>query len=134
MSSDDSEKRYYDLYTRGIGFLNSVRDIEPENGLPFLSVQISAMRGELSKMHRTRFTCSVAGEQTIDFVRALETEVNAGKRVVVGFRLSDVHPQLFWYSKGQHKGRPGIALYARLYRLDWARVNGSLIEPPRIAA
>ena len=118
------ESRYYDLYTSGLGYVNSVKDVEPEEGLPFLAVRISALRGDVTALQRTNFNCVAMGLRTIDFMRQLEPEVTAGKRVLIGFKLSDIYPRVFYHKTGPQHGRPGIDLRGRLIRIDWARVNG----------
>ena len=127
--STKEESKYYDLYTTGLGYVNSIKDIEPEQGLPFLAVRIAALRGEISALQRTHFNCTAMGLQTIDFARQLEPEVNAGKRVLIGFRLSDIYPHVFFFDRGSNMGRPGVDLRGRLIRIDWARVNGKIFEP-----
>ena len=64
------------------------------------------------------------GHDTINFVRALEPEVEDGSRVLIGFKLSDIHPHLFYYETGQREGQPGVSMRGRLIGIDWARVNG----------
>ena len=132
--STNEESKYYDLYTSGLGYINSVKDVEPEGGLPFLAVRISALRGSISAMQRTNFNCVAMGLQTIDFARQLQPEVDAGKRVLIGFKLSDIYPRVFFYGHGPKVGRPGIDLRGRLIHIDWARVNGVQIYPHSEAA
>lgn len=127
--STKEESRYYDLYTSGLGYVNSVKDVEPEQGMPFLAVRISALRGDVTALQRTNFNCIAMGLKTIDFVRQLEPEVNAGKRVLIGFKLSDIYPQVFFFDRGPRTGRPGVDLRGRLIRIDWARVNGVQFTP-----
>ncbi|MCY4655335.1 MAG: DUF3577 domain-containing protein [Gammaproteobacteria bacterium] len=128
--STKEQSKYYDLYTSGLGYLNSVKDVNPENGLPFLAVRISALRGDITALQRTHFNCVVMGLKTMDFVRQLALEVNAGKRVLIGFKLSDIHPQIFYFDSGPRVGQAGVNMRGRLIRIDWARVNGVTMEPP----
>jgi hypothetical protein len=41
----DQEAKYFDLLTTGLGYINRVREVTPEEGSPFLSVTLAALRG-----------------------------------------------------------------------------------------
>ena len=83
-----SEKpKYFDLDIHGIGYLNRVREVTPENGFPFLSVTIAALRGPTDNVQHTHFDCVVSGEEAKDLVRQLIPAVEADMKVLVGFHL-----------------------------------------------
>jgi len=46
---DSDNAKYFDLHTTGVGYLNRVREVNPENGSSFLTATIAAMRQELAK-------------------------------------------------------------------------------------
>jgi len=60
--------KYFDLDIHGIGYLNRVREVTPENGSTFLSVTIAALRGPADNVQHTHFDCVVSGEEAKDLV------------------------------------------------------------------
>ena len=44
--------------------------------------------------------------------------------MLIGFTLSDLHPELFTFKKGERAGETGFSLKARLLRVSWAKVDG----------
>ena len=53
--STTEKPKYFDLDIHGIGYLNRVRDVTPENGTPFLSVTKAALRGPADKVQQTHY-------------------------------------------------------------------------------
>ena len=120
-----SEKpKYFDLDINGIGYLNRVRVVTPENGTPFLSVTIAALRGPADNVQHTHFDCVVVGEEAKDLVRQLIPAVEADLKVLVGFHLSDLHVETFTFKQGERAGTTGISLKSRLLRFQWIKVEG----------
>lgn len=121
MSKDE---KYFDLHTTGVGYLNRVREVTPEKGTPFLSVIIGALRGRAGEVQYTHFECSVAGSKAQATVRQLQSAVEGGLKVLIGFTLSNVHGESFTYKNGEKAGQPGVSLKARLLRISYAKVDG----------
>ncbi len=130
----DHETKYFDLLTSGLGYINRVREVTPEEGNPFLSVTLAALRGSADNAQYTHFECRVAGKQAKAVVLELQAAVEGDRKVLVGFTLSDLHAEAFTYKKGEKAGQTGISLKARLLRIGWARVDGELIEIEQAAA
>ena len=122
MSSEKT--KYFDLHATGIGYLNRVREVTPEKGTPFLSVIIAALRGSVDDVQYTQFECSVAGRKAQATVRELQSAVEGGLKVLIGFTLSNVHGESFTYKSGEKTGQPGVSLKARLLRISYAKVDG----------
>lgn len=120
----NSDSRYFDLHTTGIGYLNEVREVRPEGGNPFWSVKLAALRGHVDKVEHTYFECVVVGEEAKDLVSQLKSAVDVDFKVLVGFQLSDLVGELFVFKTGELAGQPGVSLKARLLRLQWVKVNG----------
>ena len=123
MSSHESPK-YFDLHTTGIGYLNRVREVTPKEGEPFLSVGIAALRGSADNVLYTHFECRVSGRQAQEAVRQVQSAIEDKSKVLIGFTLSDLHPELFTFKKGDRAGETGFSLKARLLRVSWAKVDG----------
>ena len=130
----NQEAKYFDLLTTGLGYINRVRAVTPEEGNPFLSVTLAALRGSADNAQYTHFECRVAGKQAKGVVRELQAVVEGDQKVLVGFTLSDLYAEVFTYKKGEKAGETGISLKARLLRIGWAKVDGKPIEIEQAAA
>ncbi len=126
--------KYFDLDIKGIGYLNRVREVTPENGIPFLSVTIAALRGAADNVQHTHFDCIVSGEEAKDLVRQLKRAVDADMKVLVGFHLSDLQAETFTFKQGDQAGTTGIGLKSRLLRFLWIKVEGQPFPAPEPAA
>lgn len=123
MSNNESTK-YFDLHINGIGYLNRVREVTPEEGTPFLSVTIAALRGSVDNVQYTHFECSVSGKKAQEIVRQLKSAVEGKLKVLIGFTLSDLYAEPFTFKNGDKAGETGVSLKARLLRVSWAKVDG----------
>ena len=124
----DQEAKYFDLLTAGLGYINRVREVTPEEGNPFTSVTLAALRGSADNAQYTHFECRVAGKQAKAVVQALKAAVEDDRKVLVGFTLSGLYAEAFTYTKGEKAGETGISLKARLLRIGWAKVDGEPIQ------
>ena len=123
MSTNETSK-YFDLYTQGIGYLNRIREVTPNEGTPFLSVTIAALRGSVDNAQYTHFECRVSGKMAQELVRRLTPDVEGNSKVLVGFILSDLYAETFTFKNGDRAGETGISLKARLLRIAWVKVDG----------
>ncbi len=130
----DNKTKYFDLHLHGIGYVNKVREVIPEEGSTFWSVELTALHGPADKVRHIYFDCVVAGEEAKDLVPQLRFMLEAGSRVLAGFLLSDLKPAPFIYQKGQHAGEPGVRLKTRLLRFDWIKVDKEPFLSPKKAA
>lgn len=126
--SNSDKNRYFDLHTTGVGYLNRVREVEPENGSPFLAVTVAAIHGKSTEVNHTYFECAVYGEQAQAIVRELKPAVDADQKVFVGFTLSNLKADTFTFQQGDKAGQAGVSLNARLIRIAWAKVDGQKIN------
>ncbi len=120
----NNPKKYFDLHTQGIGYINRVREVTPENGSPFLCVTIAALRGPVDNAQYTYFECRVTGTKAQELVRTLQPAVDGDMKVLVGFKVSDMTPEAFTFESGKFAGRTGVRLKAQLVRIAWAKVGG----------
>lgn len=119
-----SEKKFFDLHTDGVGYLNRIRQVKPKRGEPFLACDISALVGPADAVEYRRFDCRVSGKDAQHLVRRCEQAVGEGKKVLTGFRVGDLWPDVFTYSKGPKEGQTGVSLKARLLLIRWIKVDG----------
>ena len=125
---DSDNVHYFDLHTTGVGYLNRVREVNPENGSPFLAATVAAIHGKSTDVNRTYFECAVYGEQAQKSVRELKSAVDADKKVLIGFTLSNLNAESFTFQQGEKAGQTGINLKARLIRVAWAKVDGEKVS------
>jgi len=123
MSTNETSK-YFDLHTQGLGYLNRIREVTPNEGSTFLSVTISALRGSVDNAQYTHFECRVSGSKAQEVVRQLQPAVEGNSKVLIGFTLSDLYGETFTFKNGDNAGQTGISLKARLLRIAWAKVDG----------
>jgi hypothetical protein len=127
-SAHSGNSTHFDLHINGIGYLNRAREVEVRgrgrNAQPFLAVDVTALRGEANDVQYTRFDCRVSGREAQDVIRKLMPAIQAGNKVLVGFRLGDLYAEPFQYKSGEKAGQTGVSLKARLLFIAWAKVEG----------
>ncbi len=132
---DNEKTKYFDLHTTGVGYLNRVREVTPEEGSPFLCVTIAALRGSTGNVRYTHFECTVTGRKAQATVRELQSAVEGRLKVLIGFTLSNLNAESFTFKNGDKTGQPGVRLKARLLRISYAKVDGQpFITQPKVAA
>ena len=132
-SQSASQQSYFNLHVEGVGYLNRVRTVKPKKGQEFLACSISAMRGSSDAVEYTKFDCTVSGADAKKVIRQLESDVNAERAVIIGFRVADVYPETFTYEKGINLGQLGVSIKGRLLRVKFAKVNGEAVDLPQPA-
>lgn len=126
-STPSSEKTYFNLHTQGFGYLSRVRTVTPKKGEPFLACDINALNGPSDSPDYRRFDVTVTGTEAQHLVRRCENAANGDRKVLIGFRLGDLWPDLFTYSSGDKKGTQGVSMKARLLHISWIKVDGKLV-------
>lgn len=121
------QPHYFDLHTRGIGYLNRIREVPVRGGSSFMACDIAALRGSADDAQYTRFDCKVSGAEAERLIRRCWEVVNDQKKVLVSFRLSDLWAEPFFYEKGDKAGQPGASLKARLLYLGWIKIDGQVV-------
>ena len=122
----NSPSKYFDLHTTGIGYLNRVRQVKSQEGDPFWTISLAALRGSVDKAQYTHFECRVSGKDAQEIVRRLQAPVDRELKVLINFTLSDLNPEIFTYKQGDRAGTSGVSIKARLLRITWAKVDGQL--------
>ena len=115
---------YFDLHTQGIGYLNRVREVRPQNGTPFWACDIAALHGSADNVNTTRFDCRVSGAKAIDLVQQYQDAVKQDRKVLIGFRLGDLYVDTFTYAKGERAGETGVSLKSRLLYIGFIKIDG----------
>ena len=121
-------KPYFDLHVTGVGYLGRAREVSVRRGEPFLAVEVNALHGSAEQVEYTRFDCRVTGTQARAVIeRHLESINDRDRKVLAGFRLGDLYPDLFVYRSGEKLGQTGVALKARLLRIQWLKIDGETV-------
>jgi hypothetical protein len=123
----NTPSNYFDLHVTGLGYLNRVREVKVPRGKPFLAASIAALHGASETVEKTWFDVRVSGQEAQKVVRDLMPDAEAGKSVLVGFKLGDLAAETFVYEKGPKAGQTGVSLKARLLRIAWAKVDGKTV-------
>lgn len=128
--SSQEPSGFFDLYAEGIGYLNRVRRVRPQEGEPFWACTVCALRGAAGKAEYTWFDCRASGKQAQEALRLIEPYVLREDKVLIGFRLSDLRAEAFVFKDGKHQGQPGVNLRARLLSVKFAKVAGTEVLSP----
>jgi hypothetical protein len=126
-TSNNAEKSFFDLHITGLGYLNRIREVNPQKGDGFLACDIAALCGPSNDVSYVRFDTRVSGADAQDLVRRCAKAVEAEKKVLISFRLGDLWTDIFTYSKGKHAGEQAVSLKARLLFISWIKVDGTLV-------
>ena len=122
VTSSSQEKSFFDLHITGSGLIRRVRNVKPKNGAPYLACDIAVSDGASGE--RSRFDCRVSGKDAQSLVRKYIEPIEAGQKVLVGFKLGDLRPEIFTYAKGERAGEQAIGLKARLLFIYWVTIDG----------
>ncbi|MDZ5738077.1 STY4534 family ICE replication protein [Pseudomonas asiatica] len=128
MSNQSNEAKFFDLHTTGIGYLNRIREVKPRGkGKPFWAVTVAALRGSTDNAEYTYIDCNAVGAEAETLIKRCQQAVEAGKKVLVSFRIGDMWADAFTYEKGEKKGQAGASLKGRLLFIGWIKVDGNLV-------
>jgi hypothetical protein len=120
-------RSYFDLHVIGLGYLNRIREVKPKKGDPFLACEIAALTGPSDAPEYRRFDVRVTDSSAQSLIRSLAEPVSDRRKVLIGFRLSELWTDLFKYTKGKNAGRPGVSLKASLIFVAWIKIDGVLV-------
>lgn len=126
-NTQTNSNQFFDLHTRGIGYLNRIREVSVRKGQPFMAVTVGALRGDADSPEYTYFDCRVSGTDAETLVRRCQPASDAGKKVLVGFTIGDVYTDTFIYAAGPKKGETGVSLKGRLLRISFIKINGKTV-------
>ncbi|CAP78619.1 hypothetical protein LF82_670 [Escherichia coli LF82] len=120
------QSSYFNLHIDGLGYLSNIREINTATG-SFLSCTINALHGSTEKPEYTRFDVTVSGKQTTSLIRRCQNAVNEEKKVLIGFKLSNLTADVFTLTKGDHAGESRASLKARLIKISFIKVGQNMV-------
>ena len=127
MTNQSNESKFFDLHTTGIGYLNRIREVSPRKGKPFTCVTVAALKGATDSVEYSYIDCNVVGAEAELLVKRCREAVEAGKKVLVSFRIGDIWADAFTYERGEKKGQAGASLKGRLLFIGWIKVDGKQV-------
>ncbi|MCQ2036616.1 MULTISPECIES: STY4534 family ICE replication protein [Stutzerimonas] len=122
--TQSNESKFFDLHTTGIGYLNRIREVTVRKGPAFLACTVAALHGSADDVEYSYIDCKVAGAEAQKLVRRCKEAVDAGKKVLVSFKIGDIWTDPFIYQNGDKKGQPGAQLKGRLLFIGRISVDG----------
>lgn len=123
----DASPKYFDLHTTGLGYANRMREVKVR-GQSFWAVDISALRGNSNEVDHTRFDCRISGRDALEVLNRFKADIDARKKVLIGFKVGDIYPETFTHQKGEKAGQTGVVLKGRLLQVAWVKVDGKLLH------
>lgn len=76
------ESKFFDLHTRGIGYLNRIREVTVRKGQPFMAVTVAALRGTSDDVEYTHIDCVVRGAEAEKLIRRCQAASEAEKKTL----------------------------------------------------
>ena len=131
LNQNQPKKSYFNQTLDGVGYLNRIEWLTPENGDPYLVATINSVVGPESKTWNTRFDCTVAStaREDLEFISANVVE-SADPKIFVAFRAGDLRLSTFVHKSGKNAGQTGVAARVRLMSLGYCSVDGYELELP----
>lgn len=127
-----AQPKAYNLHTVGVGFINRLRLVKPQNskGKGYWCVSIGALYGvedENGRCESSLYDLRVVGSKAIDSVQQLKANFDEGHKIFVEFKAGDTRADAFQYTKGERKDQWGSCIKGTLLQLRKAWVNGELV-------
>lgn len=127
----------YELVTRGLGYVNFVREIQDEDKT-VLTCTLNALVGPEptspeEKVARVPFDVTITGEEADALIRQYAEAINDRQKVLVGFTLRGARIHSFPRG-GEREGEIGYAIQSGLSKVSFVTLNGQRVyDAPRSA-
>lgn len=121
-----NETNYFNLHVTGLGYLNNVREVQTRNG-SMLCCSINALTGATDNPGYTRFDIMVVGKESSELILRCQKAIAEEKKVLLGFRLSNLSADVFTLTKGEHAGEVRPSLKARLIKVNWIKIGSEMV-------
>jgi hypothetical protein len=125
-NATQNQSSYFNLHVDGLGYLSNIREITTANG-SFLTCVINALHGSTEKPDYTRFDVTISGKEASGLIRRCQKSVDEEKKVLLGFKLSNLTADVFTLTKGEHAGEIRPTLKARLIKISWIKVGQVMV-------
>ena len=131
MSTDNNnrtpgnETKYFDIITRGVGYLGRARVVTPNEGEPYPAVDINALQGPSGNVGYRKMQCSIKGTEAKRLIKNYMTSINEkDSKVMAGFSVADPQPRSY---QDKETGETRNVLQVKLIGIDWVSINGDRV-------
>jgi hypothetical protein len=125
-NSTQAETKFFDLHTRGIGYVSRIREVKPRKGDSFTSCTVAALCGSSDSIEYRYIDTKVVGAEALKLVLRCQQAVSENRKVLVSFNIGDIWVDPFTYKTGPKAGTQGFSLKGRLLAIDWIKVDGEI--------
>lgn len=134
-SRANEEVTFFDLITTGIGYLNRVRDVHPDDGDSYTCCKINALVGPSNKVAYREIDLKVVGSQALDALDVITRATpHKDAKVIVSFRMGDAKPDSYVIQADDGRGnqRPNTryCFKGRLLKITSCKIDGQSIDLP----
>lgn len=120
----NTERKYFDLHTRGLGYVNRLRTVKPAKGNAFLACTIAALRGAVDDPDYSYIDVRVYNDKAIELLESCQEALDKKQKVLITFTVGDIYPECFTYSKGDKKDQCGCSIKGRLIKISLIKIDG----------
>lgn len=141
-SNDAHGSKFFDLHTRGLGYLNRIRVVTTKGrggrrGDAFLACAVNALHGDAEDPNTSLFDCRVSGKDAQGIVQALMPEVEAHKKVLIAFTIGDTYAHAYerkakvrdaknqWRETGEME--TAALIKGRLLQITYVKVDNEVV-------
>lgn len=128
VGNDANEADFYNLRTRGLGYINRIRNVTLQDKQQLNACNISAIHGNTDDIEYTNFDAISADMTPSAILQDLQPVVAADRAVLVSFILENIYPETFVFKKGERQGETGVILKGLLQDIVSAKVDGATID------
>ena len=124
--STSNEKSFFNIHTKGFGYLERVREVQPKNGRKnqsFLACTVVALIGSAADPTYRYFDVRVSGAEAKKLVEGYIGVDDPKNKPVVRFRLGDLWADAFIRPKGKRQGEAAASVKARLLKAELLDAN-----------
>lgn len=121
----NDDKKYFDLHTRGIGYMKRLRTVKPKGkkSASFLACSIAALRGDTDSKEYTWFDVKVCGKKAFEILKEYADKLKNEQKVFVSFVVGDTYPEHYTDKDGALRGY----IKGRLLRIALLKIDGEVI-------
>jgi hypothetical protein len=130
-----SQQQYFDLHASGIGYINRPRTVDVKKGRKgsaYKAFTISAIHGAGDALNTTVFDVLITGKQACVVINHywddIQDAINARKKVLISFKVSDFVPETFQFTKGERAGQTGVSLKGRLIHVNYLKIGNVIVD------
>ncbi|MFZ5525875.1 MAG: DUF3577 domain-containing protein [Pseudomonadota bacterium] len=131
----NEEVTFFDLITSGIGYLNRIREVQPNDGDPYTCCKINALVGPSNKVAYREIDLRVVGTQALEALDIIDQAIpNKDAKVIVCFRMGDAKPDSYVIQaddgRGNQRPKTRFCIKGRLLKITSCKIDGQVIDLP----